>query len=453
MERPYDYDVAIVTDLRYPGGNSSSIVEEVKAQAVAGYSTALVHMPAGHMKRRRSFNHKVIHTISTGMATLVPATRRLKVRALIVRQPRIFADQVTVTTRIDADARVLVINHPPFDGRNPLERPYYRTAEVRERSEAMFGELVWAPIGPAVRRALEESAVATGAEVDLTQDDWHNVINVDEWQAARTRFVSDRPVIGRHSRAHRVKWPEDPEHILAAYPEDDAVGVQILGGAEPAIAALGRVPANWTIHPFGSMSPVDFLRQIDFFVYYHHPGWVEAFGRNSIEAMASGVPLILPESFEQLFGDAALYGRPADVRGTVERLYGDRAAYDDRVEAGNAFVSEQFGAGVHIRRLQDLIGPADGRRAQPSPPPRRQRVLLGLPAGPRRWLGRTPAAAGTRPPAPPRAGVRRVRRRGTDDRRCRPHRRPRPVLAPARALPGLAHPVGCRRSSSGSGRS
>ena len=94
MSTTYDYDVAIVSDLRYPGGNSSSIVEEVKAQAAAGYSTVLVHLPAAHMKRRRSFNHKVIHCISTGMAALAPPGRPLKVRALVVRQPRIFADDL-----------------------------------------------------------------------------------------------------------------------------------------------------------------------------------------------------------------------------------------------------------------------------------------------------------------------------------------------------------------------
>src|SRR3954447_7114153 len=260
MSTAYDYDVAIVTDLRYPGGNSSSIVEEVKAQAAAGYSTVLVHLPAGHMKRRRSFNHKVIHCISTGMADLAPHGRSLKVRALVVRQPRIFADELLERPRIESDARVMVVNHPPFDGRFPLDNPYYRPAEVRERSEDLFGELLWSPIGPLVREAVEKSAEATGADLDLAPSDSHNVINVDEWRASRAHYVADRPIIGRHSRAHKAKWLEDPEQILAAYPESDDVAVRILGGADPAIAALGRTPANWTVYPFGAMPPAAFLR-------------------------------------------------------------------------------------------------------------------------------------------------------------------------------------------------
>ena len=35
------YDVAILSDLRYPGRHSASIVAEVRAQAAAGVSTVL----------------------------------------------------------------------------------------------------------------------------------------------------------------------------------------------------------------------------------------------------------------------------------------------------------------------------------------------------------------------------------------------------------------------------
>jgi len=372
----YDYDIAIVSDLRYPGGNSTSLVEEVKALAVAGYSTALVHLPAEHMKRRRSFNHKIIHSLSAGMATLEPATRRLKVRGLVVRQPRIFANPLKLTPRIESDERVLVVNHPPFDGRFPMDNPYYRVDEVQERIDATFGPTAWAPLGPQVRKAIEQ----TGVPVQLRPDDWYNIINTDEWHAEHARFEHDVPVIGRHSRPHPSKWPTDPRELLAAYPDDDRFAVRILGGAEPAIAALGRTPRNWTIHPFGAMPPVAFLLGIDFFVYFHHPGWTEAFGRNTIEAMASGVPAILPPQFSSLFGEAAVYGSPYDVQEIVSALFADRAACEERVRCGRDFVEERFGANVHVRRIESMIGAPDPglprRPALPRTPPRRERVLL-----------------------------------------------------------------------------
>ena len=183
-------------------------------------------------------------------------------------------------------------------------------------------------------------------------------------------------VIGRHSRDHVSKWPTSADDILAAYPDDERYAVRVLGGASPVAGVLGRIPRRWTVVPFGGVHPARFLRGLDYFVYFHHPGWVEAFGRNVIEAMASGAPAILPPSFKALFGDAALYGDPSSVTGTIERLQADPPAYDERVVRGRAFVEEHFGAGVHVRRLRELIGEPRRPAAAAVPRPRRPRRVL-----------------------------------------------------------------------------
>jgi glycosyltransferase involved in cell wall biosynthesis len=142
-------------------------------------------------------------------------------------------------------------------------------------------------------------------------------------------------VIGRHSRPSPQKWPTDPKIIEAVYPVDGSAIVRILGGADPVRDVLGYVPESWQVMPFGAVDPREFLAQLDFFVYYHHPAWVEAFGRNILEAMASGLPAILPPHFRRLFGDSAIYAEPADVPSLVSRLYSDRPAFEDIVAARN----------------------------------------------------------------------------------------------------------------------
>jgi len=352
----YDYDIVLLSDLRYPGGNSSSLAEEIKAQARAGYSTGLVHMRAPHMMRRRSFNSKVMHCLAAGLAELVPSGREVRTRALVVRQPRLFAEELSTPLRIKADTTVLVANHPPVDGLSETE-PYYDPAAVRDRLADLFGEVPWAPIGPLVRKSLTDSGVA----LNLRDEDWVNIVDVDEWRVDRSRFCADRPVIGRHSRGHRSKWPSSRADILAAYPADDGVAVRVLGGADPAIRALGFQPSNWTVHPFGSMAPRAFLSEIDFFVYYHHPGWVEAFGRNIIEGMASGCPAILPPHFQCVFGESAIYATPTEVRAEIDALYRDPEEYHSRSEMSTKYVDEHFGVGTHVSRVQELIGePATG---------------------------------------------------------------------------------------------
>jgi hypothetical protein len=239
----YDYDIVLLSDLRYPGGNSASLAEEIKAQSRAGYSTGLVHLRAPHMVRPRSFNRRVISCLSSGLAELVPARRQVRARALVIRQPRLFAEAISEPLRVEADTKMMVVNHPPVDRLRGPGDPYYDVAVVRDRLTALLGDVQWAPIGPLVRQALMDQ----GVPLNLRTDDWVNILDVDEWRVDRSRFRGVRPVIGLHSRGHLSKWPAARAEILAAYPADDGVEVKVLGGADPAIQLLGHQPPNWTV--------------------------------------------------------------------------------------------------------------------------------------------------------------------------------------------------------------
>ena len=94
-------------------------------------------------------------------------------------------------------------------------------------------------------------------------------------------------MIGRHGRPDPVKWPRTREELLQAYPDVPDVRVRVLGGGELAVERLGRTPANWEVIEFGTVEPAEFLHGLDFFVYFHDPDLIEAFGRTIMEAMAA----------------------------------------------------------------------------------------------------------------------------------------------------------------------
>ena len=83
---------------------------------------------------------------------------------------------------------------------------------------------------------------------------------------------------------------------------------------------LGAIPANWDCLAFGAVPPQTFLGSLDAYVYFHSSAWIEAFGRNVLEALATGLPVILPASFKLLFREAAIYGEPAHVQDILEEL-------------------------------------------------------------------------------------------------------------------------------------
>jgi len=378
------YDVAILCDFRYPGGTSASIAAEVHAQAEAGLSTVLVHVPSPHQSKDRPFSPRIVECLRDGLAELAAPGVPVAARLLVIRQPRIFTRDLDTIPRITAARTIMVINQAPGDAENPTR--YYDFADVSERVHRYFGSAIdWAPISPQVREHVRRVA----PQAPLAAADWHEIIDVADWWTDRDTPVGNVPVIGRHGRADPVKWPRAAAEILQAYPDADDLRVRVLGGGELAVKRLEYRPANWEVVPFGAEEPETFLRTIDFFVYFHDPDLVEAFGRTILEAMASGVPVIIGEHFRPIFADAALYTTPAGVQALVRELYRDRDRYREVVARAREFVEERFGHLSHLTRLAEhgirpqiaLPGPRTARTRAAAAPKRRVLMLSDNGAG------------------------------------------------------------------------
>jgi UDP:flavonoid glycosyltransferase YjiC (YdhE family) len=345
-------DVLILSDLRFPGGTSHSVAEEIVAQAQAGWSTGLVHLNGPLLSKVRPVNSRIREQLDRGNARLFVGNRPIRAKVAVFRHPAVLQAAAEQLPPIETEQVVLVANAPPIDIDG---HRHYRPDVVDRIARDRLGVTpVWAPIGPLVR-----DAIASDVSAGLRDQDWVNIIDVDAWRVQRSVWRWDRPVIGRHSRGSPQKWPTDPKVIEAVYPVDGSAIVEILGGADPVLDVLGYLPSSWRVMPFGAMDPRAFLAQLDFFAYYHHPAWIEAFGRNILEALASGLPAILPPHFRPLFGDAAIYAEPVEVPSLVQRLYGDRAAYEGIAARTESVVRARFGYEAHHQRLSDLIGPPE----------------------------------------------------------------------------------------------
>ncbi|WP_298329699.1 glycosyltransferase [Haloactinopolyspora sp.] len=364
-------DVLDISDLRFPGGTSHSIAEEITAQARAGYTTGLITLNGPLIAKVAPVNRHIRRAVEAGQATLFIGPEPVHARVTVVRHPAVLQHAAGQLPTVHTDHVVIVANAGPYDIDG---HEHYRPEAVHEIAKEHFGvEPLWAPIGPLVR----QSIVSRVPESALADSDWVNIIDVDAWQVASQRrparpepgTAARRPVIGRHSRSSPQKWPADATTLRAVYPDDGSWTVRVLGGADPVVNVLGTVPDSWEIMEFGAMSPREFLASLDFFVYYHNPNWIEAFGRTILEALATGVPAILPPHFEPVFGEAAIYAEPHEVRGVVERLHTDRDAYAAQVDRALRTARERFGHEAHIARLRELIGAPTDQRVPVSPAP------------------------------------------------------------------------------------
>ena len=400
-----DYDIVMVTDARLPGGTSASVAEEVRAQAAAGYRTALLQIDSSLVRHARPLSPRIRACIERGELDLLVDDTPVRSRLLVLRHPTVALDvDPAVVPRIVADERLLIANQAPAipaaaeiargaggvgaattpagsgpgettragsgpgettpAGADPTARPdgqadgtplRFVPAEVDAHLAGWLkGPMRWAPIGPLVRDDLARVA----PELVQEPTDWLNIIDVDAWRRPRDGARHRIPVIGRHSRDDVLKWPATRTTLLAAYPAGPDVEVHVLGGAAAAEQLLGgELPDNWRVLPFGALPPARFLAGLDVYVYQHHPAWVEAFGRSILEALASGLPTVLAPHFAALFEDAAVYAEVEDTAEVVQSLHRDRDRYRELAARATDFAAARFGHGVHRERLAALIGP------------------------------------------------------------------------------------------------
>ena len=371
------FDVIMIGDFRFPGGTSIATAHEIRALAGAGLAIGLVQANAEILRQQRPMHPMIRACVDRDEATVIPpGEQKAEARLGILHNPMAFTRLPKNLPKLSFKTSILVAHQTHTDG-NGL--PYYVAPRVDAICRDICGDdLAWAPISPVVRKNLR----ATAPELTLTRDDWHNTVFPEEWAADRSKPLNTIPVIGRHGRADKDKWPATRREILTVYPDDPGIEVRLLGAGDYLKRVMGSYPDNWTALRFGQMDPQRFVKTIDFFLYYHHPDLVEAFGRTVIEAAASGAVAILPPHFEETFGDIAVYREAADAVAAARTFHRNWRKFLAQTRRATSLVAEHYGPARHVNFIRRIMGPARLRSVakRPAKPTTRKNRTLPMKA-------------------------------------------------------------------------
>lgn len=349
--RVSDYDVVFLSNWQAYGGPQRSMIEEIRALTSHGCRVAVAHMEAFRFMSAsdRRLCTPIQDFINKGMVDRILLDQRVNVETVIIRYPPIlqFAPQVKLRWNC---ARVLVVANQAPSEKDGSDRRYVPD----ECSSYIFNNFgvtpLWVPQGPSIREPL----LQTLTSAPIASFEMPGVLDPDEWVVKRRRFRSHRPVVGRHSRDNAVKWPAERTPLLDAYSSD--FDVRVMGGTQSARSILGSsaAPPNWISFSYDQLPVRTFLAHLDFFVYFHHPNWIEAFGRTVLEALATGCVTILPHHFRDTFGDAAVYCDVSDVRTAVSEFYSDWDHYRQQSERAVQAVATEFSHASYVNLIERL---------------------------------------------------------------------------------------------------
>lgn len=334
--------LTLVIDPRFSGGTSSAVAREIHALAsvcklsVAAISSEHFKGTVVHPLIREAC--EATHTSLTWDPAIVSAD------LVALHNPSFLKFNRTFETRIVCD-RLFVVCHENF-----LRPDGPESFDVSHCLDLISGQTLarkkyLSPVSGWNRQCAETWLLDRDAVWQIAPLDWTNICDFE--LIAPVTAPRDRR--GRHSRPGMEKFPSSAQ--LGIMFPDTTESVRMLG----ADSLLGAAhPAHWELLPFGAETVDDFLRSIDFFVYFTHPFLQESFGRVIAEALAAGKVVITSSATAATFGEGVIAAVPEDVDAIIARLIATPETYAQQAKRGYA-VLEQFGAAAFRDRFAGLI--------------------------------------------------------------------------------------------------
>lgn len=350
-------DVVVAADWRRYGPVQRAMVDEVRAMTDRGWRIGVLQLSSGEasISPHRPMCAPIRELIFSGLVEPTFLDDERNIRLLLVRQPTVMEFPPATVCRLELGSMVMVADGLPAEA--GYDQAAYALEDCDRNARALFGvEATWAPNAPLVRFAMLPILGPTR----LTADDLPGILAGEAFGVPRTRFRSDRPVIGRVSPYVDGSWPRHREDILAAYPDDESFDVRVLGGREILRTILGEIPARWLVYPASPADRRTFLSQLDFLVHVDGSVPLKAPSYDILEGLASGCVAVLPPRFRKFFGDAAIYCEPHEVPSLVSALYAAPDAFRAQSRRGLDFVRRNYGSDAFCSQVERLLSIGSG---------------------------------------------------------------------------------------------
>src|SRR5690606_18969466 len=229
------FDVVFTLDWRPFGGPQKSTIEEIRALRGEGLDIAIMHLESWrHMTTDdRPMCEAIQRMVNDGEVEQVLPTDDVECDLLVLRYPPILQFRSGERSEVRPKRMIVLANQAPHERDGSDTR--YVPDTCHANAEAMFGVApLWVPQGPQVREALGGLTAGPLADFDMP-----GIIDTAQIAPARAGFRSTLPVVGRHSRDDRTKWPTAADLPLV-YPGDGRWDVRVMGGVKAVSGLLGH---------------------------------------------------------------------------------------------------------------------------------------------------------------------------------------------------------------------
>jgi hypothetical protein len=222
--------------------------------------------------------------------------------------------------------------------------------------------VLWQPANAEIAAALK----ADGARATIAAPAHLGVVNGHRRAYAGVRGT--RPIVGTTGMDSNAPDRDRPtvEDLVRLLPDDDAYDVRI---RDP-LSVIGSkrqakgLPANWLLSRESLLE--DFVDQLDLFIGLPRRTWGPDLPHEVAVAAARGCVLLLPPSYAQHLGDAAIYADESAVAEVAYRLWQDPEGFAAQQQLGYTWADQVLSATAFRRVFTAASGlPFADRKESP----------------------------------------------------------------------------------------
>lgn len=356
---PSELDIVFAADWRVSHGWQRAAVDEVKFLVARGLHIGIMQMESPNSNARTSTkpNLQIQQLINNGTITQVTSDQEVKIANLIFHDPSIMQFPTSQESNLRVGKIIMAPFDLPSDNNGEIIRYLYDDC-TRNTQNYFSANVEWSFLN-SMSQVVGE---AEGSGVSVLPGAWPLVLHLESWTGKNNLGINSPqkiPILGRSCQNNYSGWPMK-ETIQQLWPTDDSAEVWILGDARGALRNLNDkyYADNWVSFREGEIRPVDYMRAIDFFVYFPSEDSDENLCREAFEAAATGKIVILPEKFRDAHGDTALYSTPEGVAQLLEYYWRSQESYQVQARNVRDTLTRMFADGEvleeHFRNLLTL---------------------------------------------------------------------------------------------------
>lgn len=343
------FDVIYVTDFFRQAKYVDYVLNELETLSARGLRVGYIHLYSPETTQPAGFPKKLFEMQVGKKITQVSHNDSAETDLLLVYDSAVgmFADQTRSTVK---SRRSVVIDHrlPSLSAGEPRTPTVMRQA-LRNLDQVFRSTFKVVSSTSTDQNRLRETVPAN--RVLPNSLIWNTHLNRVPGEIIVPRGM---PVVGFHSYGNQYRWPNNAEQFKRIY-TSSSFSTKLYGNLEVPITKFGeRVFSDVTLIQEDQQNEEDFLKGVDFWVYFPNSRLQDELWEPVLSAMLAGKVVILPKRLREIYGDAALYASEHEVAVLVRRYSQDHQKYKALASLGQAFVESNYTAKNLLQRIQTL---------------------------------------------------------------------------------------------------